>query len=57
MKLNEFYSRPIKDVIADMDISEFKVHSHPQTNEVICIEMKYTPKEELKADKKKLSVM
>lgn len=57
MKLNEFYSRPIKDVIADMDISEFKVHSHPQTNEVICIEMKYTPKEESKADKKKLSVM
>lgn len=57
MKLNELYSRPIKDVIADMDISEFKVHTNTQTNEVMCIEMKYTPKEESKADKKKLLVM
>lgn len=59
MKLNELYSRPIKDVIADMDISEFKVHTNTQTNEVMCIEMKYMPKEASKtADKsKKLSIM
>lgn len=59
MKLNELYSRPIKDVIADMDISEFKVHSNPQTNEVMCIEMKYMPKDTEVSDKKnkRLSVM
>lgn len=44
MKLNEVYSKPLKEVIEKMDLSDMKVHTDDNGN-VKSIELKYTPAE------------
>jgi len=44
MKLNEVYSKPIKEVIEALELSDMKVHTDDGGN-VKAIELKYTEKE------------
>lgn len=44
MKLNEVYSKPIKEVIEALDLSDMKVHTDDCGN-VKAIELKYTEKQ------------
>ncbi|GFI28232.1 hypothetical protein IMSAGC012_03363 [Lachnospiraceae bacterium] len=43
MKLNEVYSRPLKEVIEELELSNMEVHSDEGGN-VKAIELKYTEK-------------
>lgn len=43
MKLNEVYSKPLKDVIEALELSDMKVHTDEGGN-VKAIELKYTEK-------------
>lgn len=43
MKLNEVYSKPLKDVIEALELSDMKVHTDDGGN-VKAIELKYTEK-------------
>ena len=44
MKLCEIYSKPLKEVIEKMELSDMKVHADDNGN-VKAIELKYTEKE------------
>ncbi len=44
MKLNEVYSKPIKEVIEALELSDMKVHTDDNGN-VKAIELKYTEKQ------------
>lgn len=43
MKLSEVYSKPLKEVIENLELSDIKVHSDDNGN-VKAIELKYTEK-------------
>lgn len=43
MKLNELYSKPLKDVIEMLELSDMKVHTD-DGGDVKAIELKYTEK-------------
>ncbi len=43
MKLNEVYSRPLKEVIAELDLSDMKIHTD-EDRDVKAVELKYTDK-------------
>ncbi len=43
MKLNEVYSRPLKEVIAELDLSDMKIHTD-EDGDVKAVELKYTDK-------------
>ena len=43
MKLNEVYSRPLKEVIAELDLSGMKIHTD-EDRDVKAVELKYTDK-------------
>ena len=43
MKLNEVYSKPLKEVIEMLELSDMKVHTDDDGN-VKAIELKYTEK-------------
>lgn len=47
MKLNEVYSRPLKDIIEGMELSDMRVHTDDDSN-VKSIELKYMEKKETK---------
>lgn len=44
MKLNEVYSKPIKEVVETMELSDMKVHTDDNGN-VKTIELKYAEKQ------------
>ena len=44
MKLNEVYSKPLKEVIEALELSDMKVHTDDSGN-VKAIELKYTEKQ------------
>lgn len=44
MKLNEVYSKPLKEVIEALELSDMKVHTDDVGN-VKAIELKYTEKQ------------
>ena len=53
MKLNDVYSRPLKEVLEqDCDVVEQKIHTD-ENGEVQAIEVKYKPKEKLDAKEDK----
>lgn len=43
MKLSEVYSKPLKEVIENLELSDMKVHADDRGN-VKAIELKYTEK-------------
>lgn len=43
MKLNEVYSRPLKEVVDELELSNMEIHSDEGGN-VKAIELKYTEK-------------
>ncbi len=44
MKLNEIYSRPLKEVIAELELSDMKIHAD-DSGDVKAVELKYTEKQ------------
>lgn len=44
MKLNEIYSRPLKEVIAELELSDMKIHAN-ESGDVKAVELKYTEKQ------------
>ena len=44
MKLNDVYTKPLKDVIEELELSDMKVHTDEGGN-IKAIELKYTEKE------------
>lgn len=44
MKLNEVYSKPIKEIVEELELSDMKVHIDDGGN-VKAIELKYTEKQ------------
>lgn len=43
MKLNEVYSRPLKEVIAELELSGTKIHTD-ESGDIKAVELKYTEK-------------
>lgn len=44
MKLSEVYSKPLKDTIEKLELSDVKIHTD-ETGNVKAVELKYTEKE------------
>lgn len=44
MKLNDIYSKPLREVIETLNLSEMKVHTDDDGN-IKAVELKYTEKE------------
>lgn len=43
MKLNEVYGRPLKEIIAELELSDMKIHTD-EDGDVKAVELKYTDK-------------